>query len=363
MDELRFDVIQSEAGFEALAGSWTELLYRVPGYQYIQSYEWCHLCWTCYSRPGGHSLIIIAIWDAERLVGVWPFRLSHLLFARYLHPLGCGHGDTAQPLLDPGIDTVETARGLRQALNPLADVVDLPMLPSETNLAQILQKGGWGVSCQTSDVTQVDLHGAPTWEAFMTRYSSNMRRAMRSDRRRLQTLGVLEFECVSDLDAQAEAIAWTFNQKRDWLVRHGLRERWYEGDMSIRFLMALSAYRDDRDGMEIFTLKLNGQIIASRICTREARSVAGLAMTFDPLFGRFSPGMLITHDVLEWCFARKLNFNMGVASNELKARWGTGDTKYQSISVILTRNGQISKWLAAIKASVGRAIRRPLGHN
>jgi CelD/BcsL family acetyltransferase involved in cellulose biosynthesis len=318
---LRVDVVETEAGLRDLATAWRALAERVPGWLFSQTYDWCLAGWVYLASNA--TVKCVVVWDGTDLIGIWPFRQTNSWGIRRLDLLGSGLGDYADPLIAPGYDTLDINAQMLEVLSRHGDVLELNFLAVGSNMQAAVEASRFVRKRWRFEDFTIDPRSAESWEAFMGTYSKNFRNHLRSARRKLNEQGHLTFELATEPLAQMNVINWTMQQKRVWLQRNNLKNTWYYAKASRGFVAHLADRAPTTHFMALFSLKLDGVIIASDICAVGTEEITGLITTFDPGYHRFSPGMLIVQDVARWAFDHGLQFGLMVNRALEKERWAT----------------------------------------
>jgi CelD/BcsL family acetyltransferase involved in cellulose biosynthesis len=361
---LTVEIMETGEGVRNLAAAWRALALRVPSCLFTQTYDWCLAGWQHCAQPGD-LLKCVTVWHGTELVGVWPFYQRRTIGIRRLDLLGSGLGDYADPLLDPAYDTPAVCELVLNALSENGDVLDLNFLAAGSNMqAAVAQLKHVRRRWRFEDFT-IDPRAAQSWDMFMSRYSKNMRNHLRSAQRKLGERGAVTFEMAKDADRQAEIIAWTLQKKQDWLQRNNLKNDWYYKATSQRFLTDLANRPHTGYYLAVFSLRVDGAIIATDICGVGSEEITGLITTFDPTYHSYSPGMLIVQAVAHWAFDRELVFGLMVNRALEKERWANRVTAREAYQIALTLPGlafiiprtvsEFGLWLR--KVIVGRGLK------
>jgi CelD/BcsL family acetyltransferase involved in cellulose biosynthesis len=351
----RIEVIEDEQALRGLSRQWTDLAGRVPGCLFIQTYDWCVAGWAHISR--GCGLKCLTVWNHAELVGIWPFVVTQVKGARRLDLLGSGLGDNADPLIDPAYESYDLCRLMLDKISQHADILNLPFLAVGSSMHRaVCDVKGWRKVSRFEDFT-IDSRGSPSWDVFMNSYSKNMRHHLRSSRRKLGERGQICFEIATHAEGQLEVIDWMFREKRLWLERNKISNDWYYNSASRAFLIDLADRPQLGQHMALFSLKLDGAIIAADVCAVGADEISGLIITFDPEFRSYSPGMLLVQDIAHWAFERKLAFGLMSDWGLEKERWATRTMARETHLVAYTLRGlpyMVSGYL-------GESVRKTMG--
>lgn len=337
---LRPSLVEGVDSFVRLEAAWNELARSVATSHYTQTFEWARLGWEMRDADAGDRLFCATVWSGEQLVAVWPFQRKRSGFATRLEPLGCGmHEEYGDPLIAHGFDAAGICNDMLTLLRPMADVIEVPFVRLDSPPQKALATLGFFNVPTPLKGFALEKRGSESFDALLQTYSANFRANLKQKRKRLQKLGTLRFELPEDYDSCAETIDWVVDEKRRWLKRQDKQSPWLGKEEAVRFFRAASAKRSEFGRVGFFRLTLDGRTIAAFLTTIDRTRVEMLTTSFDPEFGRFSPGMLIIEDVARWCFARDLDFDMRILHMEYKERWANATTERVKYRIPLTLKG------------------------
>lgn len=336
----RPSLVEGVDSFLRLEAAWNELSRSVATSHYTQTFEWARLGWVTRDAAADDSLICATVWCGERLVAVWPFQRNLLGYAARLEPLGCGmHEEYGDPLIAPDMDVADICGELLKLLRPTADVIEVPFVRHDSQIQKALVRLGAFNIPNPLDAYALEMRGADSFDALLQTYSANFRANLKQKRKRLKKLGTLNFELPEDYDSCAQTIDWVVDEKRRWLLRQDKQSPWLGKDEAVRFFRAASMRRSEFGRVGFFRLMLDGKPIAAFLATIDRSRVEMLTTSFDPEYGRFSPGMLIIEDVARWCLERGLDFDMRVLHMDYKERWANAVTSRVRYRVPMTWKG------------------------
>ncbi|TNM64858.1 GNAT family N-acetyltransferase [Aliirhizobium smilacinae] len=337
---LRPSLLDGVDAFLRLENAWNDLARSVTTCHFTQTFEWAKLGWEARDASAGDRLICATVWSGERLVAVWPFQRNRLGFATRLEPLGCGmHEEYGDPLIASGINAASICKELMLLLRPMADVIEVPFVRHDSPIRKELINAGAFHIPDPLDAYALERRGSQSFDSLLQTYSANFRANLKQKRKRLQKLGTLRFELPEDYDSCKETIDWVVGEKRRWLQRLDKQCSWLGKDEVVRFFRAASTRRSEFGRVGLFRLTLDGKPVAAFLATIDRARVEMLTTSFEPEYGRFSPGMLIIEDVARWCFERGLDFDMRILHMDYKERWANAATSRIKYRVPMTWKG------------------------
>jgi CelD/BcsL family acetyltransferase involved in cellulose biosynthesis len=293
-EALEVDTIRDAAGLERLAPRWDGLVFAMARPSPYLLHAWVKAWWN--SHGDGADLRIHYVRRNGLLIGALPLcaRREHGL--RVTRFVGGSDSALADVLVAPGEDPGIAATLAERAADEADDLADLFGLPEHSLLAAALGQGR---------LTLVPRVGAPVldlaagWDAiYRERFSPKHRKAHRRLRRQLDAQGAFESRLARTPAEIGQALEQAF-------ALHALR--WRDRPDRSGFSSpagralhrhALPALAAD-DLARIITLRVDGRPIAFTAYFLLGESMVLHNLAFDPAFGRWSPGVLATHDALE----------------------------------------------------------------
>lgn len=185
-----------------------------------------------------------------------------------------------------------------------------------------------------------------SWQEFLTRRSHNFRNQLRSDCRRLQSLGCAYGERVGETALTVDALEQI--DRKSWRIDK--RESWEKNESLLRYCHSLSELYPP--SMRILRcLVLDGQPIAGFFGLRHGDVLHAIKLNYDRAHERYSPGKVLLADVYRECF------DMGVTRVELLAHTEfahrmANATRHRSKALIFNRRS----WGGLILGSLLRFV-------
>lgn len=178
-----------------------DLWRRDPRATPFQSPAWLDAWWT--HLGGGERIDLVARDDGGRLIGLLPAFLWINGGVRRLVPVGAGHSDYSDVLIDPAHDEAALA-GLADALSAARDRFDEVLLPDLRPDSPLLGAwNGWAATDEAGEVCPV-LPLAPG-VPLVAQLSKTRRRKVVHDRHRAEALGGVSVALAGPTD-MAEAL-------------------------------------------------------------------------------------------------------------------------------------------------------------
>jgi len=288
---LRVSTVRDAAELDLLVDGWDDLVRAMARPSPYLLHGWLAAWWRHFGR-GADLQVHVARRDG-RLVGALPLVARRRRGVRVARFVGAADSALADLLLADASDRESAAALAERAAAEDNDLAELFGLPAASRLAAALGPGRLEVVPRVA-APVLDLSAG--WDAlYRDRVSPKHRKAHRRNRRQLAAMGGLQTsEAATTLElgvALDEAFALHALRWRDRPDGSGFataRGRAFQRD-AIRALAGTA---------RIVTLRLDARPIAFTAFFLLGETMVLHRLAFDPQFGRWSPGALVTHDAL-----------------------------------------------------------------
>jgi CelD/BcsL family acetyltransferase involved in cellulose biosynthesis len=362
---MKVRVVDSEAGFAALAPAWDALHARAAVTSIFAGHDWQHTWWRHYGR--GRLRVLVAH-EGYRVVGILPLYLDTLPTMRFpVHALrfvGTG-GDTFPddlgPVLAPGYEE-DAALALATSAVALRgwDVLLLgDMDPTSAFLAAIARATAGAPhdvrSGRSERIAYLEL--PTTWDAWLAGLHRDRRYRVRSIRKKLCAAhpGARFFVWPTEtLDDGVDRLIALHNKRWERTGQaHSFSTRAYV-DFHREVMHACAR----RDQLRLYALEAAGRVIAMSYYYRFREKIYLMQSGFDPDFGDVKPGQVLLGHVIEHAIGegtRVLDFLRG--DHRYKDELATGDRETVYLTVFRARPGA---WVYRARRTVLPAVRAAL---
>lgn len=315
MTSLNIKVLRDANEFAALGESWQVLATCDPDATLFNDWHWNNLWWQHHQHLG--QLFVVLVYQEQRLVGLAPFYKDQSkalgLFAQStLRFLGTG-GDTSPDdlnvLSDPGLRTAvcESVCHFIFADNSIERMLlaDVPLESEFYKVFTRLAKKQLGYTLKPV-VSERRCASLPrNWAGFREQISRNTHKQIKRRSNRLNAAGDVHMQVCGSIEE--------VNVAYDALVQLHLA-RWQskpQGDSAsfsspayVEFHRALVTKLFAEDQLRLFTLKLDGKVIAVEYAFLYNHTLLFFQTGFNPEFEHLSPGhVLMTFAIqqaIEW---------------------------------------------------------------
>jgi CelD/BcsL family acetyltransferase involved in cellulose biosynthesis len=305
-----------------LQRDWDELFARSTGHYLGQTFTWALISWETVCGPRGRRLYCLVARRDGKVGLIWPFVMYRRRLYSVAHPLGSETSEYSTVLIEECVDAEQRIKNALKVLRATCecDRLELPNVRADSVLGSILSQSR-GLALYTVDAPWVSWAGIDSWDTYFRALSGTHRSGLRRKLRRLREVGELRCEVVTD-PVHCEAILdWMLGQKRAWLEKSGLHNDWILTREYRAFLSASTAVFAPSGHRIIFTLKLDGRIIAAELSSVDESRVEWFMGAHDPEYGKYSPGQLLKEECLRWAFDRRLDYDFRIGNEPEKLIW------------------------------------------
>lgn len=323
---LNVEVMRGYKAFLRLEGEWQQLFAAAARPWPYLRHSWLRLSWELTAQPLDQLLVVLVReGDLPVMGGIFVLGSRNLL--PVVRALGSGLPQFDDLLWRPSVRTAEHASAL---LTRLRQVVWLPRTLRSTQIrsdSPLLAAAGAAGLQQVRRATRtsfaVDVSAFSDFDTYLHSRSSNLRRDHSRRLRRLGEAGKLEYGRETG-SAGLAILPWLFDTKRGWLEDTQRQADWLENGYVDRFFTRLLS-RSDAPPWWIATLRLDGRLIAGKLCLAERGLWVFSKSARDPAEHRHSPGRTLTLLLIETAFAEKTveTIDMGLTGEGWKGQIAT----------------------------------------
>jgi CelD/BcsL family acetyltransferase involved in cellulose biosynthesis len=345
----------------ALRAEWADLHGRAPSAYLSEGVDWAHVCWRTCAAPGSTRLLCLVVRRGLQLAAILPLIVSRRGLFRTAWPLACVTTEYCSLLTDPAADARGVWTAIEGGIRSLAtvDAIVLPNVRDDAPLAAFL-KGSPGVrETDSIPVRFLSRSAFDSWDSYCDQRPNGVKSIVNRGRRRLNRLGEVRFEDLTDLGARRAAWNWMVSHKRDWLVRKGLYHAFLPTEEYARFTEATLDISAPTGRRAIFALTVNGELVAAELANIDRQRVEAFVCSYDPAFSWYSPGNIMREEVVRWAYAHGLDYDWRLGGEAFKLDWASHTAMASTYVLARNRRG----WLfgAYLAARTRLAYRTPTG--
>ncbi|KAB2849281.1 MAG: GNAT family N-acetyltransferase [Hyphomicrobiaceae bacterium] len=328
----------------ALMPEWKALEKRCKRPVFFQSAAWVRHVIDLYGDNPDLGLleaVVISVRAGGRLLAVWPLRRRRVLGASFLYDLSDPFSQYSELVISPEADPAAVIAALLEHVRALGD--DGLILRKVRQDSPLAALDAHGAMARAADAAPfVDLTPYPTFDDFHKRIKPKTRKNIRNAKHRLERIGPLAHEQLTQKGQVAAALSESFNVRREWLDAQGLSSSAFSDPAFARLVDRLAA---DRGGdIEIVVMRLQaGERTAAIqwgfvLCGRYYAYIAAR----NPQFDAQSPGKIHLEYVIRCCHAAGIEtVDMLAPAVPYKLTWATGSVPIADVVLPMTRRGRL----------------------
>lgn len=327
--------VQDHASLAGLRSEWTRLEGKSQNHSLCATFSYCALAANRRFQLG-EPIYVVRIFEGGELVLIWPIVVEREGWVRIARDLRCQSGeDYGGPLIRHGASTTVFRFALDCLKDLKADIFDLSIVDDTADIAmacadmprapaisalpkQLRQAPGEdGFPRYQIDVAEFD-----SVQTYLASRSSSTRSTYNKRfRQLLSEQKDVQFGWCQTFDEAEQVLRWLFQVKRQWAQAKGIRTAYLQNDQLRDFYIGLARQTDLAACPLVVFIKVKGQIIAASVNLVGPAVLEGAVTTFDGSFSRYSPGILLLHYILEWCFIHRRALDMRYVHADYKAQW------------------------------------------
>ncbi len=345
---LRIELVTEGDRFQELAEDWRALAKRAgTGHHTFQTFGWCMTWWDscCDGSPAKdcYKLRILAGWDGERLVMVWPMVATKGTAVTMLRWLGT-------PLTQYGDVLVEqspmTQHWLAQGWDVICgwddiDAICMRKVRRDSALYTFVEDRAVEVGAR-EDSPFINFTQFADWDSYRATLKSKSRKQQNRFLKNLEKSGSVDFvvdpSSVRSMSLAGEAL----EMKRAWLERTGRVSTAIDDEASGEFLDTLVCYEGDDLKCHVAALILNGRPVAIEIGLAANQHYCSFIGAYDPEFAHLRPGNVELEMMIRWTVENGYaSYDLLAPNDTYKQRWSTGEVEIADFAYPVTLKGKL----------------------
>lgn len=339
---MHIEIVQDINGYPEFQVAWETLCKDLDNnVSAFSSYTWHETWWRHYSA--GATLYLLTIWEADRLVGIAPLMRRQTT----LHglPISAVSFVENSNSLHNDFIVMPVARELflREVLRVLIkettqwDVIIFNNLPvpsaNRATVINILDNAGmkWHQE-QTVNSPYMMLSG--NWKDYLASRTSRTRKTLRNIQNNIVKAGEVSVRNVR---------TWDEYQKIKTEIKHVAKNSWTENIGDSLASSVNEAFFDDlahsaaaRGWLSVWTLHLNGKVIAFEFHLKACGKDHAMRGSYLPEFAHLSPGTYLEMQILKNAFEdpeKVQKYDFGGSFDNYKRKWTDDAVPHCAISV------------------------------
>jgi len=355
--------------FSALRPAWNELTRATQAHLLCMTYDYCELAArTAFNNVA--SIDVVMVYSDRDLLAIWPFAIERRGLLRVAKALTCGSNEEyGGPLIKEGLNksisgSVHSA--LIDALGQLdADLLEVRFVRHGSELQKSLALAPQSWLLRLLPVRwrgglpaySIEMRDFSNWDAFAATLPKSLRATLRAGLRRLNERGHVELGWCKTVDDAHTVLAWLFANKRRWARSHGFDTPYLMDDRARDFFMALARETDLANIPLVAFVKVDGVPVAAALSLIGSRLFEYFVISYDPEFGRYSVGNLLSEFLVRWAYDHGRDFDFRPFYADYKARWSNCRSWHETYTLVLSARGRLWE-ISVIGTQIARVKRK-----
>lgn len=338
----QIEIVSDERRLSGLKAEWDALYDRQGAPHLSDSFDWAWLSWTALTSRRRRRPYCLVMRRADRTVAIWPLVITPGPLLNVASPMNSETSEYCPCLVDPEEPPEALWTALRQELRTRrgADALRLPHVRRDTPLHSVISAAREARATVVQPAPLVCATDFSTSDDYHAWLPADARASLRRRRRRLEETGRVDFQVIACASERMEALKWVLEHKGAWLQRRGLANVRLLSKHNAAFLEATLRQDWTSGNRMVFALKIDGALIAAEIASVDGSRVESFTASFDPSFERYSPGALLTLEVIRWALDRRLDYDFRTGTEPYKFKWCSHVTPVTSYLLPITFRGE-----------------------
>ncbi|MGB4066608.1 MAG: GNAT family N-acetyltransferase [Nitrospira sp.] len=332
MARLSVTVIETASAFAGLRDEWNALV-RECGKSPFSTHEWLSTYWTHYGESSRLCVFLVRS-DEGRLVGACPLQVRTMGVAGMVSVsravlLGAPLTDMQDILFCPGHEEQVIDQLTESLVEHRIDFLDLPEVPEDSPLRLLGNRSrplNLLIERPMSRLPFVTLPGS--WAEFLATRGTSTQRNVKYYGNRLSKKYCVEFTAMTNPEDIERALLVFFDLYAKRFAEYPLLTsstyRAFRKEMALLFA---------KNGwLILFTLALDGQIVAAELCLKNDQTIYAYNSCYDPEWSREGTTLIMQARILEYAISQRFQeYNFLRGEESYKEHWATGTRQQYAV--------------------------------
>jgi CelD/BcsL family acetyltransferase involved in cellulose biosynthesis len=343
---LIIEIADDLAAFEALEADWRELFSLSATDNFFVSYDWCKIWWDTFGGPAGSQPVLVTVRREGRLVALLPLSVWRTGPRSSAQAMGGESGQYCDMLIAPEMASDQdifnalwdgiVASGI--------DWIQFNNVPDDSALARFLAPRRT-IQSEPTIGCCLDTADHENFDAYMKTRSASLRKSMRRRWRKLETLGTVTFETVTDPGRLDEISRTIVGHKRQWLADRGLHGRFLSRPNVAAWMADVMRAALKTRQLHLSLLRIDDRIISAQLGFICGGRMTGYFASFDLEYGPYSVGTMQVRSFIEKLFDRRFKIDLMPPDDDYKLEWVDRSVGARAYTVPVTRLGTMETLL------------------
>jgi CelD/BcsL family acetyltransferase involved in cellulose biosynthesis len=319
LEKVDVRIIRDLPGLARLEVPWTTLA-KQPGVRPFQEFGWASAWARTIGTTGGRRLHVATLWQAERLVALFPLVLRRYSGVRMLEWLGAKASDYCDALV---LDSESAEAALNALWRELLDqggfdVARLGQVRTDAHTYGTLSTSNPWIETREQSVG-IDIVW-PSGDAWLASHTGKSREPITRRLRRMVKMG-FEFHVLQRGEPHGSVIDAVIAQKTAWLQERGL-ENFLTAPQGPAFLRAAAEELIASGSLHLSVVRSKERIAACHLGFMRDGVLYYYMPTYDPEWAKCGFGTLQRDALLMWACDQGLRrFDLLLGTHDYKTRY------------------------------------------
>jgi CelD/BcsL family acetyltransferase involved in cellulose biosynthesis len=323
------EIITDQNRFNSLKGEWNYLLQNSRTNTLFLTWEWLYAWWVVFGAGADLFIITVRNLDGE-LTGLAPLLIRKTRYyripVREVAFIGTGISDSQDIIVAAGNE--EVVKRIVSAI--LAgrsnwDIVRLEEVPNGGMLHENIDCSGLNVeheTCSTSPYLKLE----GDWQEYFKTLSKKYKKDLRNKQNKIARLGNFDYTFNGGQNDDAESLVDMMAGIDGKSRKEGHGISFYSATGNREFMHTFLSLSKGKQWLDFTSASLNGTLIAYLLGFHYNNTYIAYNTAFSEEFHEASPGKLLLHEKIKWCFDKKRlvsEFNFSRGDTYIKTLWAT----------------------------------------
>lgn len=306
MNKINIQTITNRHEFKNMRSQWNDLLNASHTVSLFMTWEWLYSWWSAYSN-NKKLYIICARGHNNELLGIAPLFMRQTIYYKVpvteLTFIGDSASDRQDFIVDKRYPDVYAKMVSLLLKHPNWDICRLEQVPDSSAL---LSHTGFQNRCQTEYASSLPFIDISTdWDTYFRTLSKKFKKDLRNKYNILKKEGeykFIHFTAFQDIDALLKKLFMLETNSKKMQAGYAL----FADLKAQQFHTIFSRYSTAKKWLAISYLLVNDTPIAYLMGYIYDSKYLSYNIAYLPKYHRASPGKLILHETLKYCFQKEL---------------------------------------------------------
>lgn len=320
-------IISDQTHFQNLRKEWNELLQESCTNTIFLTWEWLYAWWSVFGN--GSNLFIITVRNGDgKLKGIAPLQIRRTRYygipVKEVAFIGTGISDRQNFIIAHGDEIVSgKIAAVISENHDKWDIMRLEEVPEESWLLARDAFGNLAVEWEVcSSSPYLKLEG--DWQNYFKTLSKNFKRDLKRKETRMARLGKCEYCFNVNHNYNEELLVDVMTRIDSKSRKKDSNTTFYSIEDNRKFILELFRLSQEQNWLDFSSVNMDGTLIGYLLGFQYNNIYIGYNMAFSEDFHEASPGKLLLHEKLKWCFSNSSNiteFNFSRGASYIKALW------------------------------------------